>query len=172
MTMWLKARPLLLVLSLALNGAFIASFASQALFAVSSKQEIGDSCCPLLRQGLGATEAEWQRLEPRLAEFRKSCRKLCRKIEGSRRELIELIAAADTKPQALRAKQDEILAGQRQMQELVVEHLLATKKFLTPQQQRVLFDLIRTHCVCDPNVMDCEEKCNSSREGSSVCCGS
>jgi Spy/CpxP family protein refolding chaperone len=168
--MWSKAKPLLLILSVSLNGAFLATFASQALFAVSTPPVTDDCCCPLLRQRLGATDAEWQRIEPRLQDFRSSCARACRQINRSRRELIELIATPDTKPQSLRAKQEEILAGQRQMQELVVEHLLTTKKFLSPQQQKALFDLIRTHCICDGNVMDFDEKCNSSREGSSVCC--
>jgi Spy/CpxP family protein refolding chaperone len=57
--------------------------------------------------------------------------------------MIDLIAAAQPDRQAIAAKQEEILAGQRKMQELVIGQLLAEKQVLTPQQQKELFDLLR-----------------------------
>jgi Spy/CpxP family protein refolding chaperone len=165
--MWWKARPLLLLLSLTVNGAFIVSYASHASFASARRQDSCDSCCPLL-QKLGASDSQWQELEPQMAAFRKSCGELCGQINRNRQELIELIAASETKPESIRAKQEAVLAGQRQMQELVVEHLLASKRFLTPEQQKALFDLIRTHCGCGA---DCG-KCSSTQEGSGNCCDS
>jgi len=60
----------------------------------------------------------------------------------ARGQLIDLIEAPDTDRQVIAAKQQEILAGQRQMQELVIGQLLAEKQVLTPQQQKELFDLL------------------------------
>lgn len=43
---------------------------------------------------------------------------------------------------AIAAKQEEILASQRRMQDLSIEQLLAEKRFLTRRQQVVYFDLL------------------------------
>jgi Spy/CpxP family protein refolding chaperone len=174
--MWWKVKPLLLLLSLTLNVAFVAGFASRALFASQARTEEPNCSC-LLRQKLGATDEEWQRIEPRLTEFRNACKEVCREINLRRSELIELIARTDAKPEAIRDKQEEILAGQRKMQQLVVQHLLAAKEFLTPKQQEVLFGLIRNHCSCEKNLMGFGPSIetrpdHSSRDGSVDCCNS
>jgi Spy/CpxP family protein refolding chaperone len=62
--------------------------------------------------------------------------------------MIDLIASTRPDRQAIAAKQDEILAGQRKMQELVIEQLLSEKQVLTPQQQKDLFDLLRQRGGC------------------------
>ena len=174
--MWWKVKPLLLLLSLTLNVAFVAGFASRALFASQTRDE-AQNCSCLLRQKLGASDEEWQRIEPRLTEFRNSCKQVCKEINQHRREMIELIAGPNAKPEAIHEKQQEILAGQRKMQELVVQHLLAAKEFLTPKQQQVLFDLLRTHCGCEKNLLGFDPSIetrpdHSSRDGSVDCCNS
>ena len=169
--MWDKTKSLLLLLSLTVNGAFIVTFASHALFASSKSKAAMESCCPL-RQQLGATDAQWQKIEPRLAAFRGSCRKLCRQISRDRQELIALIAAPEVKGDAIHAKEEAIVAGQRKLQELVVEHLQASRDLLTKEQQKALFDLIRIRCDCDSTATDCDEKRTSSREESDGCCDS
>jgi len=103
--------------------------------------------CPLHRK-LGTTETQWQEIEPRLAEFQKSAQELCRSINKRRLEMVGLIAASEPDRVAIRTKQEEILAGQRRMQDLTIEHLLAEKGVLTRDQQRALFDLIRTRAGC------------------------
>src|SRR5262249_56845126 len=112
---------------------------------------------------------QWQNIEPKLTEFRSACGQTCREVEQHRKELIDLIAGPATKPEAIHAKKDQILAGQRHMQELIIQHLLSTKELLTANQQKALFDLIRSRCGC--SAADCD-KSSSSREGSVDCCDS
>ena len=150
----MKTVIVILIFSVALNTAFGAMWAIHRLPAhfgrTGHKGDSHDkSCvsCPLHRK-LGRSEKQWQGIEPRLMEFKTSAQAVCRKTKKLREELIDLIAAPQTDFEAIRAKQDEILAGQRRMQELLISHLLAEKEMLTPQQQKSLFDMIRQRGDC------------------------
>jgi Spy/CpxP family protein refolding chaperone len=154
--MWKKTAPLLVILSVALNLAFIGVWAAHA--AAARWNRGSSSCgpdagshgamwCPLHRK-LGTTDQQWQQIEPKLAEFRKSAQAVCQDVAHKRGEMIDLIATTQPDRQAIAAKQDEILAGQRKMQELVIEQLLSEKQVLTPQQQKELFDLLRQRGGC------------------------
>ncbi len=152
--MWKKIAPLLVVLSVALNIAFISVWAVHAIrghWLGRGRCGRGDAedspWCPLHRR-LDVTDEQRRQLEPRLAEFRRRSQAICAEMNRSRRELIDLIAAAEPDRQAIAAKQEEIRAGQRRMQQLVVEHLLAEKEVLSAEQQKELFDLIRRRSAC------------------------
>ena len=154
--MWknMKTAIVILIFSVALNMAFGAMWAIHRLPThIGRTGHKGDSnakscvSCPLHRK-LGTSEKQWQEIEPRLMEFQRSAQTVCQKTNQLREELIDLIAAPQTDLEAIRAKQDEILAGQRRMQELVVSHLLKEKELLTPQQQKSLFDMIRKQSDC------------------------
>jgi len=145
---------LLIVLSVALNIGFAGIWAAQTVAGhwpawEGCGHEGGDGAvwCPLYRS-LAVTDEQRQRLEPRLAQFQQASRTLCQETQRERAELIDLVAAAETDRTAIRAKQEEILAGQRRMQELVIEQLLTEKKVLTAEQQKELFDMIRRHSGC------------------------
>jgi len=154
--MWKKMKTvtLILIFSVALNTAFGTMWAIYRLPAhFGCAGHKGDShakscvSCPLHRK-LGTSKKQWQEIEPRLAEFKTSSQAVCRELDQLRKELIDLIAAPETDFEAIRAKQDEILTGQRRMQELLISHLLAEKEMLTPQQQKTLFDMIRQQGDC------------------------
>ena len=154
--MWKKIKTVLVILifSVALNAAFGAMWAIHRLPAhLGCTGHKGDShakscvSCPLHRK-LGTSEKQWQEIEPHLVEFKTSALAVCRELNQLRNELIDLIAAPETDFEAIRAKQDGILAGQRKMQELLISHLLAEKEVLTPQQQKTLFDMIRKQGDC------------------------
>jgi len=152
--MWKKAKLLLIILSVALNVAFVSVWVTHALgphlrFAGPCPQRRGHTParCPLY-QKLGASEKQRQQIEPRWLEFQESSRALCRQISRLRLEIIDLIAAPEVDHEAIRAKQEQILAGQRKMQELVIAQLLAEKQVLTPEQQKELFGLIRQRSGC------------------------
>jgi Spy/CpxP family protein refolding chaperone len=146
--MWGTLKPLLVLLSVSVNGAFVAAWLSHTVPPAETNPPVAEDngCC--LRRELGATDEQWRVLEPRLAEFRQSCQAQCRTINRLRRELIDLLAAAQPDRAAIVAKQREIVDGQRKMQDLVVDQLLAAKTVLTTQQQEVLFRLIRVQCGC------------------------
>ena len=149
--MWKKIRPLLILLSVALNVAFVVFWAAHALPAhFRGRSWAGHEegvWCPLHRR-LGATEAQWREIEPRLVEFQKSARPVCDEVNRARAELIDLIAGPNPDTEAIRAKQEEILAGQKRMQELVISHILNEKKSLTQEQQKQLFRMMREQSGC------------------------
>ena len=147
--MWKKIAPLLVVLSVALNLAFISVWAvrsARAHWPIGTADDRG-IWCPLHRR-LDVTDEQWRRIEPRIAEFRARSQTICADLNRLRTELIDLIASDNPDRDAITAKQEEIRAGQQRMQQLVVEHLLAEKEVLTTEQQKELFDLIRQRSAC------------------------
>jgi len=151
--MWKKIKPLLILLSVALNVAFVTIWAAHSLPThlrgpSGPGPGRGEGIRALFHRRLGVTEAQWREIEPRLAEFRKSARPVCDELNRARAELIDLIAAPNPDLKAIRTKQEEILAGQKRIQELVINHLLSEKKTLRGDQQRRLFDMLRRRSVC------------------------
>ncbi len=148
--MWKKVVPLLIVLSVALNMAFVGIWAVHAVRAHYADNSLchGNVWSPLHRR-LNVTDEQWREIEPHLADFQKAARDVREDVNRCRTEFLDLIAADEPDREALRAKQEEILAGQRRMQELVIEHLISQKDVLTPTQQRELFDMMRrrSHCI-------------------------
>lgn len=165
--MWKKIAPLLIVLSVALNIAFISVWAVHAARAHWPTKGNGDGeiWCPLHRR-LNMTDEQWQRIEPRISEFRIRSQNICAEMNRLRTELIDLIASNNPDRDAIAAKQEAIHAGQQRMQELVVEHLLAEKELLTTEQQKKLFNLIRQRSACrGPGRMMGLPGANSDRPG-------
>lgn len=147
--MWKQIKPALVLLSIALNVAFVGVWLAHAgVFRGESPQERcepgdGDSVwCPLHRQ-LTVSVDQWKEIEPRLRAFRASADEICRQIRELRRGIIDQLAAPNPDLDAIQAKQGEILAGQRRMQSLVIDQLMAEKKVLTDEQQQRLFELLR-----------------------------
>jgi Spy/CpxP family protein refolding chaperone len=105
-----------------------------------------------LHRQLHVSPQQWAEIEPRLREFQAAVGPLCQQVDRSRSEVIGMIAAAEPDLEAIRAKQDEILATKRAIQSRVVDHLLAEKEILTAEQQARLFDLLRQRvgCAADP----------------------
>ncbi len=147
--MWKKVAPLLILLSVAFNIACVGIWAVHAVRARCADGGFrhGEVWCPLHRR-LNVTDEQWRQIEPRLTDFQKAARDVREDVNRCRAELLDLIVAVESDREALRAKQDEILAGQRRMQELVIEHLLSQKNVLTPVQQRELFEMMRRRSGC------------------------
>ena len=149
--MWNKIRPLLISLSIGLNLAFVVFWAAEALPSHFRAQDQSGHdervSCPLHRQ-LGATEEQWREIEPRVVKFQESARLVCGEARRAQGEMIDLIAAPEPNREAIRAKQEEIMACQRRMQELVVNHLLNEKTVLTREQQEQLFRMVRQQAGC------------------------
>jgi len=148
--MWRKIAPMLVVLSVALNVAFIGVWAvhvAGAHWPAERPDYDGAVWCPLHRR-LKVTDEQWRRIEPRLAAFRRDSQSRRREIGRLRGEMIDLIAADEPDRQAIAAKQDEIRAGQRQMQQMVIEHLLAEQEVLTAEQGKELFEMLRRRSAC------------------------
>jgi Spy/CpxP family protein refolding chaperone len=149
-----KTSLLLIVLSVALNIGFAGIWAAQttARYCAGRKECGHGGCngavwCPLHRR-LAVTDGQWRTMESRMTEFRQGSQALCKEINSRRAEMIDLIASAQADRAAIAAKQEEILAGHRRMQDLVIQQLLAEKEVLTVEQQKELFDMIRQRCGC------------------------
>ena len=146
--MWKNTSRYLIVASVALNVAFVATWIAYATVSHAEPKETGRQershaiWCPLHRE-LDVTEKQWAQIEPRLREFQAAAGELSQQTTGLRAQVIELIAAKEPDREAIRAKQDEILATKRRIQDLVAKHLLAEKQNLTPEQQTKLFEMLR-----------------------------
>jgi Spy/CpxP family protein refolding chaperone len=156
------AKPLFVLLSVALNSAFVVTWLAQTYpSGKCTSHKEGD--CELFKK-IGVTEEQVKEIGPRLKQFRQCAREQCQTINRLRRELIDLIAEAAPNQEAIVAKQNEILEGQRKMQELVVKQLMTEKSVLSADQQKAFFELLRTRCGCDGKELGLLEQGPPNRE--------
>jgi Spy/CpxP family protein refolding chaperone len=153
--MWRQTKPVVVLLSIALNVAFVGVWLTYAAGSRTQSQEQpcepGDSStvwCPVHRQ-LNVSADQWKAIEPHLRAFRASADEICRQNSELRRGIIGELASANPDLDAIKAKQAEILAGQRKMQGLVIDQLMSERKVLTAEQQQRLFEMLRTGTGCD-----------------------
>ena len=153
--MWKQMKLLLVILSIALNLAFVGvwltcvtGFHAGWHEAICQSENSSSVWCPLHRE-LNVTAEQWRQIEPRLRKFRTSADEICRQISQLRIEIIDQLAAPEPDLAAVKAKQEEILAGQRRMQALVIEQLNDEKAVLTAEQQKRLFDMLRSRSGSD-----------------------
>jgi len=149
-----RTKVFFIVLSVAFNVAFVAMW-----FAHAGSSRLGSEVsqagpeiaagvwCPLHRE-LGTNEDQWREIEPLLEEFQASVGELRRHVDKLRSGVIDLVAAEDPDLEAIRARQEGILTAKRNIQRLVIEHLLAEKEVLTPEQQERLFEMLRNRAGC------------------------
>lgn len=142
-----KLGVLLIVVSVGLNVAFVAAWFAHRIPGRGGGCHSIRAACPI-HVRLGATEPEWREIETRLAAFRESSKPLCAEIQRYRIDLLNLVAAPMPDRAAIRAKQEQILEGQRQMQEKAIENLMGLSATLTPKQRERLFDLLRERSQC------------------------
>ncbi len=72
----------------------------------------------------------------------------CAEIRVLRTEMVSFLAASTVPRDSVIARQERILALQRRMQELTVDHLLAEKQVLTTAQWQKLLALIDSTGGC------------------------
>ncbi len=148
--MWKQIQPALVLLSIALNAAFAGVWLAYAAGSRSRSQEqrceptdISTVWCPLHRQ-LNVSADQWNAIEPRLRSFRASADGICAQIGELRRGIIDLLAAENPDLEAIKAKQAEVLEGQRKMQGLVIDQLMVERQVLTAEQRQRLFEMLRS----------------------------
>ncbi len=153
--MWQRLKNPLFALSLGLNAAFIAIWLVHAAPGFIADRHdagvTGENGPDDLHRKIGVTPAQWQEIEPRLQEFREKAQARRRAIGKHREALMRLLAAPSTDEKTIRAKQDEILAEKKQMQNLVLDLLLLEKKVLSPPQLQALIAEIHRLCCCAEN---------------------
>jgi Spy/CpxP family protein refolding chaperone len=164
-------KTLLVLLSVALNVAFLGSWIAHAVrtaenkTAFSSAEESGAAMPALYRQ-LDLTAQQWQQIHPQLDAFRASALAVFERINERRQELLALLAAPQADRAVIAEKQKEIRAAQTEMQNLVIAHVLSEKESLTPAQRQKYFDLLtqRSGTPCE-NMMEGLRPATTSGEG-------
>jgi Spy/CpxP family protein refolding chaperone len=143
----------LFVLSVSLNTAFIAIWLMQALPSLGKVQQAAESGAgnnsglAALHREIGVTPEQWGRIKPYVLNFQKETEAQLEIMGGLHDQLMALLAAPRLAEAAIRAKQEEILAGQRRMQDLVFQLLRREKEILTPEQQKDLLKAIHQSCT-------------------------
>ncbi len=148
--MWKTLKPYVLIASAALNVAFVAIWLVHAAAPRGTAPGASDRqgvWCPLHRE-LNVTAEQWAEIEPRLIAFQESVGRLCERLDAMRLEVIDLLAAPSPDLDAIRARHDDVLATKRAIQAKVVDHLLAEKETLGPDQQARLFEMLRRRAGC------------------------
>ena len=147
-----RLRTSLLIFSIGLNVAFIAMWLVQTVPDISMRKSTDTTAesgkiPSVLHREIGVTSEQWKQIEPHVNFFREKAREQRRTIEALRNQLMELLANPDADESTIRAKQEEILFGQRGMQNLVIELLLKEREFLIPEQQKALITIIHQYCT-------------------------
>ncbi len=154
-----RLRGLILALSLSLNLAFIGVWVFHAVpgwkmpLIGSDSQHRQNTAPRSLHQELGVTPEQWQQIEPLILQFRQATEGQRQEIMTLRKQLLDLLAAPPADEKAIWAKQEEILAGQRQMQNLVLAHLLKEKKILSPDQAVKLVQALCEQCRLEGGIL-------------------
>lgn len=149
--MWHDLHKPLFALSLGLNLAFIAMWLFHSLSAPDNMGEpsysgIDSAVHSVLHREIGVTEAQWRKIEPLVLDFREKAGKQRQKISAHRAQLMDLLTMPEVDEAAIRKTQEEILGGQRRMQNLVIDHLLKEKEFLSPEQGKRLMQSLWEQC--------------------------
>jgi len=151
-----KLKLLLILLSAALNAAFVGSWLVHSIRASSGTIPQATApgtygAMPELYQRVGMTEAQWREMRPQLETFRGSALTVFERVNQQRQELLSQLAAPQADRARIAEKQKQIRATQAEMQDLVVAHVLAEKDLLTPAQRQRYFELLaqRSGTLCE-----------------------
>ena len=163
-------KTLLVLLSVALNVAFVGGWVARAIQAKHEKKVVPSiegthAGMPVFYEQVGVTAQQWQQFHPQLETFRASALAVFERINGRRQELLALLAAPQADRAAIAEKQKEIRAAQTEMQNLVVAHVLEERESLTPAQRQKYFELLtlRSGTLCE-NMMEGLRPAGDSRD--------
>jgi len=135
----------LLVLSLAINAAVLATMGYHYYLTASTKTL---APCPVspgdghLYQSLGLSDAQLSKMEPLAQKFHGRLSELGAAMEGKRGLLVDLLAK-DGDPASIENLRREMAGTQDEIQREVISHIIETKKILDPKQQQRLYDLMK-----------------------------
>jgi Spy/CpxP family protein refolding chaperone len=164
--MWRKIVPPIFFFSVALNLAFLGVWGARTLQGQPGASEEGVEGCGTkcsvgcqLHGPIEMTDEQMMQLKPMLDEFGRERYRLCVEVDRARGELID--ASQEPDLGLVRQHQEDILGGQRRMQDLTVRQLLREKKVLTPEQQEKVIAYLRDCCRCCPSEAEAHEDSGS-----------
>jgi len=144
----------LLVLSLAINAAVLATTAYHYYFSASNKTL---APCPLspedshLYQSLGLSDAQLSKMEPLAQKFHHRLAELGAAMERKRELLVDLLIR-DGDPATIEKLRREMAGIQDEIQKEVISHIIETKKILDAKQQQRFFDLMKQSMASGRNL--------------------
>jgi Spy/CpxP family protein refolding chaperone len=140
-----KGLTCILVLSLAVNAAVLATLGYHYYLGASAASM---APCPMspgdshLYQSLGLSDLQLAEMEPLARSFHGRLAELGAALESKKERLIDLLHK-DSDPAAIEKLRKEMAGVQDEIQNEVILHIVETKKILDPEQQQLLFDLMR-----------------------------
>ena len=142
--MWKKILFVLFALSLALNVAFATTWALRT-FAGNSEERRGrrattgetDVWSPLHRE-LEVSAEQWKQIEPHMREFMEKMEARHEHISRVRQDMVDLLFSEDVTREVIEKQQERVLKAFRETQDLVLQHVLTERKYLKPEQERML----------------------------------
>jgi Spy/CpxP family protein refolding chaperone len=143
----------IMVCSLVLNIAFVTIWTAHAVprhFMKHCQYGCAESLhqkCPM-QKALALSDSQWTLLHPKIESIREMTSGLYRELAKNRTALVDELEKTPTDSAALFACRERIITCQKNIQALVVNHLLEEKKMLTPEQQRRFFSAIRSNMSC------------------------
>ena len=151
MIMWKRVFAVAFLLSLSLNIGFGVTWALRRFGGESQGQPEqkpeSEIWSPLHRE-LDVTKEQWQKLEPMVESFQRKTQRQAHKLQGLRSEMVDLLSAKEVDRGAIEQQQEKVLEGFRGMQDIVLDHLIGEKQVLTADQEKQLFELIRSRTGC------------------------
>ncbi|MEF8788427.1 MAG: periplasmic heavy metal sensor [Planctomycetota bacterium] len=141
---------IILALSLALNAAFtitcaVQRFARHVLSAKSGRPVAGSDegiWSPLHRR-LNVTEEQWRKIEPHVREFLRRMEQRHERISEMRREMLDVLFSPDIDREAIEEQQHEVLKAFRRTQNVVLDHVLTERQYLTDTQEKKLKGMLQ-----------------------------
>jgi Spy/CpxP family protein refolding chaperone len=139
---WLR---FILILSLAINAAVLATMGYHYYFSASAKTS---APCPLspgdshLYQSLGLSDAQLSKMEPLAQKFHSRLAELGAAMERKRELLVDLLAK-DMDPASVEKLRREMASIQDEIQREAISHIMETRKILDAKQQQRFFDLMK-----------------------------
>jgi Spy/CpxP family protein refolding chaperone len=139
----------LLILSLAINGAVLATLGYHYYHDTSLPQS---APCPMspgdshLYQSLDLSDAQLSKMEPLAQKFHGRLGELGNAMEGKKEALIALLQK-NNDPVSIENLRREMAAIQGEIQKEVITHIIESKKILNLNQQQRFFDLMRQSMV-------------------------
>jgi len=140
---------LVLVLSLAINAAVLATMGYHYYLSASAKTV---EPCPMspgdshLYQSLGLSNAQLSRMEPLARKFHGRLGELAALMEGKKEALIDLLEK-ERNPEGIENLRKEMAGIQDEIQKEVITHIMESKKILDSNQQQRFFDLMRQNMI-------------------------
>jgi Spy/CpxP family protein refolding chaperone len=164
--------------SLVLNIAFVAMWLAHAVprhFMKPCQYGCAESRhqkCPM-QKALSLNDSQWTKLHPAIESIRETSSGLYRELAKDRMTLVNELEKNPTDSAALSACKERIIACQKNIQGLVINHILEEKKMLTPEQQRRFFSAIRGNMSCGgvQGLMGMTPLENGEQPGAAGVCG-